>query len=279
MAKNKAIAPFLKWVGGKRQLMSAITPLLPDDFDQLKYYEPFVGGGAVLFHLQPQKAVINDFNKELVNVYKVIKNAPQALIENLKIHENREDYFYAVREWDRKTLYDKLSDVTKASRILFLNKTCFNGLYRVNSSGEYNAPFGRYKNPNIVNEKTILAVSEYLNTNDIEIRNGDFEDALKYIKKDSFVYFDPPYDPVSKSANFTGYVQGGFDHFAQKRLRNVCNKLTKKGVKFLLSNSATPLIEDLYKNYNISYAKAKRAINSDAKKRGPINEVLIRNYG
>ena len=124
MAKNKAIAPFLKWVGGKRQLMSAITPLLPDDFDQLKYYEPFVGGGAVLFHLQPQKAVINDFNKELVNVYKVIKNAPQALIENLKIHENREDYFYAVREWDRKTLYDKLSDVTKASRILFLNKTC-----------------------------------------------------------------------------------------------------------------------------------------------------------
>ncbi len=279
MAKNKAIAPFLKWVGGKRQLMPAITALLPDDFDQLKYYEPFVGGGAVLFHLQPKNALINDFNKELVNVYQVIKNDPHALIEDLKSHKNEEEYFYAIRAWDRGSIYPKLSAVTKASRIIFLNKTCFNGLYRVNSSGEFNAPFGRYQNPKIVNKKTILAVSDYLNSNDIDIRNGDFEDALKDIKKDSFVYFDPPYDPVSKSANFTGYVQGGFDHLAQKRLRNVCNKLTKKGVKFLLSNSATPFIEELYKDYTITYAKAKRAINVDAKKRGHINEVLIRNYG
>ncbi|MGK0390699.1 MAG: DNA adenine methylase [Maribacter sp.] len=276
MAKNKLIAPFLKWVGGKRQLMPTIQGYVPKNIST--YYEPFIGGGAVLFHLQPKKAVINDFNEELTNVYQVIKENPNELIEDLKKHKNESDYFYEVRAWDRNENYQNLSKIERASRIIYLNKTCFNGLYRVNNSGEFNSPFGSYKNPNIVNDRTIIAVSNYLNNNDIKILNGDFEDTLKGIRKGAFVYFDPPYDPLSKSSNFTGYVKGGFNDDAQIRLRDLCNKLNKKGIKFLLSNSATPFIEDLYSNYNINYVKANRSINSNAKKRGEITEVLIKNY-
>lgn len=276
MKKNKLIAPFLKWVGGKRQLMPAINELLPKKYTT--YYEPFIGGGAVLFEIQPKKAVINDFNTELVNTYNVIKDYPEELIEDLKTHINKSEYFYNIRALDRQEDYKNLSNIKKASRVIYLNKTCYNGLYRVNNSGEFNSPFGKYKNPNIVNEVTIRAVSKYFNSNDITIVNGDFENALKNIRKGAFVYFDPPYDPVSKSSNFTGYVQGGFNIFDQVRLRDLCDKLDKKGVKFLLSNSATQLILDLYSNYNITFVKASRAINSDASKRGEVDEVLIRNY-
>ena len=276
MKKNKLIAPFLKWVGGKRQLMPAIKELIPKNYTN--YYEPFIGGGAVLFDLQPKNAVINDFNEELINVYQTIKENPEELISNLKTHKNESDYFYDLRALDREDSFENLSNIKKASRVIYLNKTCYNGLYRVNNSGEFNSPFGRYKNPNIVNETTIRAVSKYLNTNKITILNGDFEEALKGIKKGSFVYFDPPYHPVSASSNFTGYVQGGFDMYEQVRLRDLCNKLNEKGINFLLSNSATLFIEDLYKDYKISYVKANRSINSNAKKRGEIDEVLIRNY-
>ncbi|RLD54188.1 MAG: DNA adenine methylase [Bacteroidetes bacterium] len=276
MKKNKLIAPFLKWVGGKRQLMPAINKILPKNYTT--YYEPFIGGGAVLFNIQPKKAVINDFNEELINVYKVIKNNPEELILDLQIHKNESDYFYDIRALDREQNFNDLSNIKKASRIIFLNKTCFNGLYRVNNSGEFNSPFGKYKNPNIVNETTIRAVSNYMNNNDITLLNGDFEDAVKGIRKGAFVYFDPPYHPISQSSNFTGYVQGGFNMFDQVRLRDLCIKLDSKGVKFLLSNSATPLIQDLYRDFNIEYVKANRSINSNAKKRGAIDEVLIRNY-
>lgn len=276
MKKNKLIAPFLKWVGGKRQLMPAIKELIPKNL--INYYEPFIGGGAVLFDLQPKKAVINDFNEELINVYQTIKENPEGLISDLKTHKNESDYFYDLRALDREESFENLSNIKKASRVIYLNKTCYNGLYRVNNSGEFNSPFGRYKNPNIVNETTIRAVSKYLNTNDITILNGDFEEALKEIKIGCFVYFDPPYHPVSASSNFTGYVQGGFDIYDQVRLRDLCDVLDKKGVKFLVSNSATLFIEDLYKDYKISYVKANRSINSNAKKRGEIDEVLIRNY-
>ena len=276
MKKNKLIAPFLKWVGGKRQLMPAIKELIPKNYSN--YYEPFIGGGAVLFNLQPKKAVINDFNKELINVYKTIKENPEELISDLKTHKNESDYFYDLRALDREENFENLSNIKRASRVIYLNKTCYNGLYRVNNSGEFNSPFGRYKNPNIINETTIKAVSKYLNTNDITILNRDFEEALKEIKKGSFVYFDPPYYPVSASSNFTGYVQGGFDMYEQVRLKDLCDKLDKEGVKFLLSNSATQFIEDLYKDYKISYVKANRSINSNGKKRGEIDEVLIRNY-
>lgn len=276
MEKNHLIAPFLKWVGGKRQLLPAINQLLPQSYNN--YYEAFVGGGAVLFNLQPSKAVINDFNPELINVYQVIKNHPEALIKDLKRHKNESDYFYSVRALDREPTFNRLSNIKKASRIIYLNKTCYNGLYRVNSAGEFNAPFGRYKNPNIVNDVTIKAVSDYLNNNDICILNGDFEKAVETAQSGDFVYFDPPYVPVSESANFTGYVKGGFDLLEQERLRNVCNQLDAKGVKFLLSNSSTPIIHELYKKFDIHIVKATRAINSNALKRGAIDEVLIRNY-
>lgn len=277
MKKNTSIAPVLKWVGGKRQLMPAIQELIPKNYKH--YYEPFIGGGAVFFYLQPSKAVINDFNEELMNVYQTIKEHPEELIFDLKTHRNESNYFYDLRALDREESFENISNVKKASRVIYLNKTCYNGLYRVNNSGEFNSPFGRYKNPNIVNEATIRAVSKYLNTNNITILNGDFEEALKGIKKESFVYLDPPYHPVSVSSNFTGYVQERFDISQQVRLRDVCNKLNEKGVHFLLSNSATQFIEDLYKDYKIRYVKANRSINSNAKKRGEVDEVLIRNYG
>ena len=276
MKKNKLILPFLKWVGGKRQLLPSIRKLIPKKYNT--YYEPFIGGGAVLFDIQPQKAIINDYNLELINVYKTIKENPEDLINDLKTHKNESEYFYHIRSLDRTESFNELSNIKKASRIIFLNKTCYNGLYRVNSAGEFNSPFGKYKNPNIVNEITIRAVSKYLRDNDIKILNEDFESSLKNIKAGDFVYFDPPYHPVSNSSNFTGYVQGGFNENDQIRLRNLCEKLNKIGVKFLLSNSSSDFIEELYSDFKITYVKANRSINSNAKKRGEIDEVLVRNY-
>lgn len=279
MAKNnKLIAPFLKWVGGKRQLMSSIIDHLPNDIKDYKYIEPFIGGGAVLFNLQPKNATINDSNKELINVYQVIKNNLEELIVDLKKHKNEADYFYEIRSLDRSEEFEKLTDVQKASRVIFLNKTCFNGLYRVNSAGEFNSPFGRYKNPNIVNEPTLKAVNKFLNNNNIEILSGDYNDVLKNTDKKCFVYLDPPYHPISESSNFTGYVQGGWNIYDQVDLKTACDELEKKGVKFLLSNSSAPFIEDLYKDYKITVVKANRAINSNGANRGEVDEVLIRNY-
>lgn len=279
MRKNKIVlaAPVLKWVGGKRQLMSEIEKVLPKTYTT--YYEPFIGGGAVLFELQPNKAVINDVNVELINLYNVIKDDVELLIEDLRKHENTPEYFYGIREQDRdRNEYEKLSKIEKASRIVYLNKTCFNGLFRVNKAGEFNSPFGKYKNPNIVDEVTLRAVSKYFNKSDIKILNCDFEQSLRNIRKGSFVYLDPPYDPVSSSANFTGYDKGGFNRDEQIRLKKLCDKLDKKGVKFLLSNSATDFIKELYKDYTIKIVKAKRAINSNGNSRGEVDEVLVRNY-
>ncbi|MCK5697177.1 MAG: DNA adenine methylase [Gammaproteobacteria bacterium] len=274
---NPLISPFVKWVGGKRQLLTQIMPYIPHEFS--KYYEPFIGGGAVLFHLQPKNAVISDSNKELINLYKVIKNSPEDLIEDLKKHKNEEDYFYHIRSLDReKKTYQNLTHIQKASRIIFLNKTCFNGLFRVNNSGEFNSPFGRYKNPNIVNDSLIKSVSHYLSNNNIEIINMDYEKALLNITKNSFVYFDPPYDPISNSANFTGYTKNGFNQLEQKRLKTVCDRLNNKGVKFLLSNSDTKFMTDLYKDYNIHFVQAKRSINSNSEGRGAVSEILVSNY-
>ncbi len=278
MAKNKLVVPFLKWVGGKRQLLPEIEKLLPKGCSNLLYYEPFVGGGALLFDLQPKKAIVNDYNEELVNVYKVIRDNPDELIEDLKKHENTAAYFYEIRSVDRNPLFDKLTDVQRASRVIYLNKTCYNGLYRVNNAGEFNTPFGRYKNPNIVNEPVIRAVSKYLNTAKIQITNGDYASVLKDISSNSFVYLDPPYHPISDSSNFTGYVQGGWSERDQLRLRDVCDSLNEKGVKFLLSNSASDFIKDIYSEYRIHVVKATRAINSDSTKRGQVDELLINNY-
>jgi DNA adenine methylase len=278
MLKNKLIAPFLKWVGGKRQIMPSIVALLPENMEEYNYVEPFVGGGAVLFHLQLKTAIINDSNAELINVYEVIKNNLYELIEDLKKHQNESGYFYEIRGWDRNQDFFRLTNVQRASRIIYLNKTCFNGLYRVNSAGAFNVPFGKYKNPNIVNEPTLKAVSEYLNDNSINISCRDYEEILKELDQNSFVYLDPPYHPLSESSNFTGYVQGGWDMNDQIRLREACDELTKKGIKFLQSNSAAPFIKDQYKNCNIQIVKANRAVNSNGAARGEIDELLIRNY-
>ena len=277
MSKNLLLSPILKWVGGKRQLLSEIIPLIDESCDN--YVEPFIGGGAVLFRLQPKKAIINDYNAELINVYRTVRDDLDGLVALLKEHEkyNSSDYYYEVRALDRTPDFDKMSNLEKAARIIYLNKTCYNGLYRVNSLGQFNSPYGRYKNPNIVNEVVLRAISKYLNRNEISIRSGDYKDVLNDIEKNSFVYLDPPYMPISSSSSFTGYTEGGFGYDKQVELKEECDKLNSKGVHFLQSNSDCEEIRELYKDYRIKVVKAKRAINSDAKKRGQINEVLIYN--
>lgn len=278
MAKNRLVLPFLKWVGGKRQLMPEIRKMLPKGVANRPYYEPFIGGGALFFDLQPKRAIINDYNEELINVYTVIRDNPNELIEDLRKHENTAEYFYKIRAVDRQPLFAHLSKIQRASRIIYLNKTCYNGLYRVNNAGEFNSPFGRYKNPNIVNEPVIKAVSKYLNSPQIQISNGDYELVLRDIPTNSFVYLDPPYHPISESSNFTGYVQGGWNDGDQLRLRDVCNRLNDNGIKFLLSNSASGFIRDIYSGYNIHVVQANRAVNSNSSKRGQVDEFLICNY-
>lgn len=275
MAKNnKLVAPFLKWVGGKRQLMPSIVEHLPENIKDYKYIEPFIGGGAVFFNLQPKNAIINDYNEELINVYQVIKDNLDELIIDLKKHKNEAEYFYTIRSLDRNGEFKKLSAVQRASRVIFLNKTCFNGLYRVNNAGEFNSPFGRYKNPNIVNEPTLKAVNKFLNNNNVEINSGDYSEILKQTDKKCFVYLDPPYHPISESSNFTGYVQGGWNIYDQIDLKTACDELHKRGVKFLLSNSSAEFIKHLYKDYIITIVKANRAINSNGADRGEVDEVL-----
>lgn len=275
MAKNILISPILKWVGGKRQLLTEIIPMINKKCST--YIEPFVGGGAVFFELQPKKAIINDYNAELINVYEVVRDFPEELINLLEDHnrENSEEYFYKLRALDRNVEYAEMSNIQRAARIIYLNKTCYNGLYRVNSAGQFNSPYGKYKNPNIVNAATIRAMSRYLRNPNITIKQGDYRDALKGVRKGAFVYLDPPYMPISSSASFTGYTENGFTYEQQVELKNECDKLKEKGISFVQSNSDCEEIRDLYKEYEYKKVQAKRSINSDANKRGEISEVLI----
>ncbi len=276
---EKKISPVFKWGGGKRQLLDDILPKIPPN---TRYYEPFVGGAAVLLGLKPKYAVINDFNKELVNAYRVIRDYPEELIQLLQGHKdnNSIEYFYEVRAWDRdRDSYDRLSDIEKAARTIYLNRTCFNGLYRVNRQGFFNTPCGKYKKPEIVNESRIRAIHEYLSSNRIEIRCGDYKDALKYIRAGAFVYFDPPYmPPENEDETFTQYTVDGFGEEKQRELKGICDMLTKKGVKFMLSNSCCSFIKELYKDYHIEIVQARRNISADGKKRILIDEVLVTNY-
>lgn len=208
MQRHSLLRPVLKWVGGKRQLLDVIAPLIPPS--PTLYVEPFVGGAAVLLHKHPQKALINDANEELINVYRIVRDDPDALLDLLYKHEqkNSSDYFYEIRGLDRMVEFNRLTDVQRAARIIYLNKTCFNGLFRVNSAGQLNAPYGRYKHPSIVNEPGIRALSNYLQ-GDITIRCGDYAECLRDLPKGAFVYFDPPYMPITATSAFTGYTQGG----------------------------------------------------------------------
>lgn len=277
MKKNKLVAPVLKWVGGKRQLISTFTPLFPKRITS--YCEPFVGGGAALFHLQPNIAYVNDINTDLICAYTVIMEKVDELIEELKKYKNEPEFFYSVRDWDRdREKYNSLSEVEKAARMLYLNKTCYNGLYRVNHAGEFNSPFGYYRNPNIVNEPVLRAVSAYFNAATVHFSSMDYAEVLADITRETFVYLDPPYDPVSETSSFTGYSKGGFSKDDQIRLRECCDDLDRRGVKFMLSNSATPFIREQYRAYRIIVVQAKRAINSVGSKRGDVDEVVVRNY-
>ena len=272
------VQPFLKWAGGKRRLIPKIREYIPSKYDL--YFEPFVGAGAVLFDLQPQTALINDVNEELINCYEVIKRSPEELIAHARRHPNTKKHFYELRSLDRGPRFGALSPLERASRVIFLNKTCYNGLFRVNSRGQFNVPFSKYSNPRIVDDVAIRAVSRYLNEAKIEISSSDFAEMLGGAGSGDFVYLDPPYDPISDTSSFTGYNLPSFDRDEQTRLKSVCDDLTRRGCKLLLSNSATEFIRDLYSNkarYTIVEVKASRNINSVGTSRGKIKELLIFN--
>jgi len=272
--------PFVKWVGGKRQLLRQFRELglyPPENFDSQvnTYFEPFAGGGAVFFDLLPKKTELSDLNSELVTTYNVIKKDVDGLIKSLKKHKYEKEYYLKVRAKDPK----KLSDLDVASRFIFLNRTCFNGMYRVNSKGGFNVPFGKYTNPMICDEENLRKVSGVLQK--VTIKNQDYKAVLKKAKKGDFVYFDPPYYPVSKTASFTSYTKDSFLEKEQAELRDTFVELHKRGCFVMLSNSDTPFINELYssvRGVKVSQVSAGRAINSNASKRGKISEVLVTNY-
>lgn|SRR5699024_395782 len=272
--------PFTKWVGGKRQLLPVIKELLPREFNT--YYEPFIGGGALFFELAPKKAVINDFNEDLINSYESIRDNVEELILLLKSHKiyNSKEYYYEVRAVDRDERIKVMSPVERSARILYMLRVNFNGLYRLNSKGQFNTPYGRYKNPKIVDETNLRNISKYLNTNNITILKGDFEASVRTVEKGDFVYFDPPYQPISETSAFTNYTADGFGLKEQERLRDVFVELDKRGAYVMLSNSDSPLIHELYKDYQSTthIVPANRMINSKGTGRGKINELIITNY-
>lgn len=266
--------PIVKWVGGKRQLMFELIKNMPKSYN--RYFEPFIGGGALFFELQPEQAYISDMNEELINLYSVVRDNVYELIKDLSKHEVSKEYFLEIRNIDRTEQYTELSDVERASRFIYLNRTCFNGMYRVNSQGQFNVPFGHYKNPRIIDENNLLNCSELLKKT--EIKCADFSEILTKVKKGDLVYFDPPYVPLNETSSFTSYTKDGFDINMQFKLRDVCDELDNKGVKFMLSNSDTKLVNELYANYEIKKVFASRQINANADGRGKITEVLVRNY-
>ncbi|MBT6121603.1 DNA adenine methylase [bacterium] len=266
--------PFLKWAGGKRQLSDALSHFKPPSF--CNYFEPFLGGGAFFFQLLPKSASLSDINKDLITTYKVVKNNVSELIQLLSSFSYSEETYYQIRNQDRLTSYSKFTDIQKAARFIYLNRTCYNGLYRVNADNQFNTPFGHYKKPLICDEKNLIAVSKKLHH--IQLDHHPFESTIDRIQKNDFIYLDPPYDPVSKTANFTSYATHKFGRDEQVSLKKYCDSLTQKHAFFMVSNSSTDFIKDLYKDYTIHTIKAKRSINSNAKKRGPVDEVLITNY-
>jgi DNA adenine methylase len=263
--------PFLKWAGGKGKLIQQYIPYLPKKFKT--YYEPFLGGAAVFFYLNPPSAALTDINAELVNAYRCVRDNVEELILNLEVHQLRHcrDYYYEVRQSPGVT------NIEKAARLIYLNKTCFNGLYRENSKGAFNVPIGKYKNPKICNPALLRAVSAALQNAQIHVR--PFEDILEHASScDDFVYFDPPYYPLSPTSNFTAYSRYSFTQDDQIRLKYVFAELAERGVKVMLSNSDCPFIRELYSDFNINSIIAPRLINSNARKRGKISEVLVTSY-
>ena len=276
MLKGK---PFVKWAGGKRSIIDKLIKLVPEDFNT--YYEPFIGGGAMLFELQPKKAVINDYNKELINVYECIKdeNKFSNMCSELNKHEmnHSEEYYYQIRNLDKdKKKFNRLVDYKRAARTIYLNKACFNGLYRVNSKNEFNVPYGKKNKVNTYDGSNLGIIHCLLNLFDIKILSTDFEEAVKDAKKGDFIYFDPPYD--SDTSAFNSYTENGFDKEEQRRLAKVFKEMDKRGCYVMLSNYNTVLIKELYKDYNFNYITAQRNIGAKAKDRKIVEEVIITNY-
>ena len=270
----------LKWAGGKRQLLSELKKVI--DLDKLKghtLYEPFVGGGALFFDVEHDKVSINDINNELINVYNQIKEKPHELIELLEEHKKNhsKEYYYKIRNLDRLRSYKSMSNVEKAARTIYLNRVCFNGLYRVNSNGKFNVPCGRYNNPEITYKERILQISNYFNANIIKITNVDFEFAVKDATAGDVVYLDPPYD--YEDDGFTAYTSDGFSREDLRRLKRVCDQLIERGCKVVVSNNDTPFVNDLFNcnRYVIKKVLAKRMINCKGENRSSVREVII--YG
>lgn len=268
------VAPFLKWAGGKRRLLKQYAPYFPDRTAIARYYEPFIGSAAVYFYLQPGDARLSDVNRQLVEIYQVVQQNVEGLIQALSVHRNERDYYYQVRALDPAML----SPVERAGRLIFLNRTCYNGLYRENRSGQFNVPFGRYDNPTICDEKRLRRASAALQGVDLIV--GDFAQVVQAAVPGDFVYFDPPYAPLNATSNFTSYNRHGFDQDDQRRLAGVIDQLTRRGVRVMLSNSSAPLIYELYDRPGLRLVpiQARRNINSKAEKRGPVKELLILNY-
>ncbi len=289
--------PFIKWVGGKTQLLDEIDRKLPADFAERKnftYIEPFVGGGAALFWILQkfpniENAVICDINKDLMTTYLVIKNQPEKLIAFLQKIQNS---YLSLDDEKRKEFYlekrnrfnkKECDEIENSAIFVFLNRTCFNGLYRVNRKGEFNVPFGRYANPKICDEATILADSNLLQK--VTILNGDFSETLRFADKNSFFYFDPPYKPLSETSSFNAYAKEAFNDSEQIRLSEFCKEIEKRGAKFILSNSDVKgrnpndnFFDDLYRQFIIQRVWAKRIVNANAEKRGKLTELMIQNF-
>ena len=266
--------PFLKWVGGKTQLLPELVARMPSEYG--RYFEPFVGGGALFFHLQSPNATLIDINESLIGTYQVIRDRVEELIADLGQHRYEKNYYYELRAADRSSSFRDWTDVQKASRLIYLNKCCFNGLYRVNSKGEFTVPFGRYKSPKFLDAQNLRACQRSLQNIDIQI--GHFLSVESQVKPGDFVYFDPPYAPLSATSNFTSYSKCGFETKDQIALRDLCQRLDERGVWFMVSNSSAPLILDLYQSFEVDQVLASRAVNSLSSKRGKIPEVIIRNY-
>lgn len=276
MIKGK---PFVKWAGGKRQIIDKLIKYSPVEFNT--YFEPFVGGGALLFELSPDKAVINDYNAELINVYECLKDEKKykKMCSELNKYEtlHSEEFYFEIRNLDRdKAKFNKMPDYKRASRTIYLNKACFNGLYRVNSKNEFNVPFNKKTKVNTYDGENLLVIHYLLNFKNIKILNCDFEESIKDAKKNDFIYFDPPYD--SDTQTFNSYTENGFDKEEQKRLAKVFKELDNRGCYVMLSNHNTKLVHELYKDYHIHVIQAKRNINANGQKRGKVEEVIITNY-
>ena len=265
--------PIVKWAGGKRQLLQILNTAAPPDHG--RYFEPFLGGGALFFSRRPDRATVSDANPELVNCYLIVRDQINALMDDLATHKNDEKYFYSIRAKNPA----EMSEVARAGRFIYLNKTCFNGLYRENSEGKFNCPFGRYLNPTILDRSNLIAVHSYLKNADIRILCRDYREVATDALAGDFVYFDPPYNPLTTTASFTKYLRSDFGEWQQRELAALFRELTRKGVLAMLSNSNTQLIHDLYRGFDIHPIKASRSINCKGTHRGrQMNEVIIRNY-